>query len=66
MLDKTGDAAVKNLEGLEQDIKKTEEQLKKAWGNTFTSWLMILIVLATFVATFLVMRLFPKRRLLLW
>lgn len=66
VLDKTGDAAVKNLEGLEQDIKKTEEHLRKAWSNSFTSCLMIIVVLATFVATFLFMRLFPKRRLLLW
>jgi hypothetical protein len=66
VLDKTDDAAARNLEGLQAELKKTEEQLKRSWSNSLTSCVMIFLMLAIFLATFLFMRLFPKRRWLLW
>lgn len=66
VLDKTEDAAQRNLEGLQDELRKTEEQLKRSWSNSLTSCVMIALMLAVFVGTFLFMRLFPKRRWLLW
>lgn len=66
VLDKTDDAAQRNLEGLQSELSKTEEQLRRSWSNSLTSCVMIVLMLVIFVATFLFMRLFPKRRWLLW
>lgn len=66
VLDKTEDAAQRNLEGLQSELRKTEEQLRRSWSNSLTSCVMIVVMLVVFVATFLFMRLFPKRRWLLW
>lgn len=66
VLDKTDDAAQKNLAGLQAELRKTEEQLRRSWSNSLTSCVMIALMLAVFVATFLFMRLFPKKRWLFW
>lgn len=66
VLDKTEDAAQRNLEGLQSELRKTEEQLRRSWSNSLTSCVMIVLMLGIFIATFLFMRLFPKRRWLLW
>jgi hypothetical protein len=65
-LDKTDDVVAQNLHQMQQEVKKTEEHLKRGWSGTFTSCIMIVFVLGMFLMTFLFMRLFPKRRLLLW
>lgn len=66
VLDKTEDAAQRNLDGLQVELKKTEEQLKRSWSNSLTSCFMIFMMLAIFFGTFLFMRIFPKRRWMLW
>ena len=66
VLDKTEDAVTKNLHGLQKELKKTEEQLRRSWSSSLTSFLLIILVLAIFAGTFVFMRLFPKRRWLLW
>lgn len=66
VLDNTEDAAQRNLDGLQVELKKTEEQLKKSWSNSLTSFFMIFMMLAIFFVTFLFMRVFPKRRWMLW
>jgi hypothetical protein len=66
VLDKTEDAAQRNLEGLQQELRKTEEQLKRSWSNSLTSCMMIFLMVIIFAATFAFMKLFPKRRWMLW
>lgn len=66
MLDKTEDAAQRNLDSLQVELKKTEEQLKRNWSNSLTSCFMIAIILSIFMGTLLFMRFFPKRRWILW
>lgn len=66
VLDKTEDAAQRNLDSLQVELKKTEEQLKRSWSNSLTSCFMIAIILSIFMGTLLFMRFFPKRRWILW
>jgi len=66
LLDKTDDAAAQNLDRLRAEVKKTEEQLRRNASNSWASCFMILAILVTFTLTFLTMRIFPKRRCLVF
>lgn len=66
VLDKTEDAAQRNLDSLQDELHKTEKQLKRSWNNSLTSCVMIFMMLAMFIGTFFFMKLFPKRRWTLW
>ena len=66
MLDRTEKAANQNQAELDRELQKTNEHLKRKWNSTLASCFSIVLLLGVFLFTFLFMRLFPKRRLLLW
>jgi hypothetical protein len=66
VLESTEEAATRNLHELQKEIKKTEEHLRRRWGDSLTSCVLLVAILVTFLFTFFFMRAFPKRRLLLW